>query len=162
MMFVFLIVILLIAALLEYLSLRGGAACVDADFVLSAQASEPDAPVTLTTTVRNGGRLPISYLTLRIAFPLCTVFPEGARVQRDRYGCSLTGVYRLWGRQTLQRSMDFRIAKRGVHTLSCPAATFSACGPSRSICRSTARCWSIRSVWRTAHCPRRWGATAAS
>ena len=49
-MLIFLIVILLLAALLEYRSLRGGTACVDGEIFLSETRVEADTPVTLTVT----------------------------------------------------------------------------------------------------------------
>ncbi len=117
-MLIFLIVILLLAALLEYRSLRGGTACVDGDFILSANRVEADAPVTLTVSAANRGRLPISYLALRIGFPLCASLPAEASVEQQRSLRILCEVFRLWGRQSRSRSIEFRIDQRGVHTLS--------------------------------------------
>ena len=117
-MLVFFIVLLLLAALLEYLSLRGGLSCVDADFTLSKTRTEPDTPVELTTDVRNTARLPISYGALRIAFPLSASFPDGADVRRDPQQCTLSDVFRLWGRRRAVRSLRFSMGRRGVYTLA--------------------------------------------
>ena len=117
-MFVFLIVILLLAALLEYLSLRGGLSWVDADISLSKNRTEADAPVELRILIANTGLLPISYGLIRISFPLCASFPEGADIRRDVRLCTLTDVFRLWGRRSVQRSITFRIEKRGVYTIA--------------------------------------------
>ncbi len=116
-MLIFLVVLLLLAALLEYLSLRGGAACVDADFKLSKTRTETMEDVELITSVHNGSRLPISYCLLRIAFPLSAVLPKGTDAKRELYLCSVSDVYRLWGRQTKRRSLKFQMSKRGVYTL---------------------------------------------
>ena len=117
-MLIFLVVILLLAALLEYLSLRGGLSCVDADFDLSVNRTETDAPVALTTTVRNTGLLPISYGMLRITFPLSAALPEGSDVRRDPRLCTLTDVFRLWGHRSVERTIRFEMQKRGVYAVS--------------------------------------------
>ena len=117
-MLIFLIVILLLAALLEYRSLRGGTACVDGDLSLSKNRVEADEPVTLTVTVENHGRMPISYLAVRVGFPLCAALPEDADLDRQRSLLLLSEVFRLWGRRAKSRSISFQIAQRGVHTIS--------------------------------------------
>ena len=117
-MLIFLIVILLLAALLEYRSLRGGTACVDGDLSLSKNRVEADEPVTLTVTVENHGRMPISYLAVRVGFPLCAALPDDADLDRQRSLLLLSEVFRLWGRRTKSRSISFQIAQRGVHTIS--------------------------------------------
>ena len=117
-MLIFLIVILLLAALLESLSLRGGTSCVDADFTLSKNRAEPDEPVALTLAVGNRGRLPISYCTVRCGFPLSAALSEATNVQRDLYLCTVTELFRLWGRQRVERSLPFSVGQRGVHTIA--------------------------------------------
>ena len=117
-MLIFLIVILLLAALLEYRSLRGGTACVDGELSLSENRVEADEDVTLTVTAENRGRLPISYLALRVGFPLCAQLPPDATVETQRSLLILCEVFRLWGRRSRSRSLVFRIGKRGVHTVS--------------------------------------------
>ena len=117
-MLLFLVVILLLAALMEYLSLRGGAACVDADFTLSKTRVEPLEDTELITSVRNTLRLPISYCMLRISFPLSALLPEGTDARRELYLCSVSDVYRLWGRQTKHRSLRFQMKKRGVYAVN--------------------------------------------
>ena len=117
-MLVFLIVILLLAALLEGFSLRGGTSHIQTSLSLDRNHAEPDAPVTLDMTVTNGGRLPISYLALSASFPLSAELPEGVHVRRDQSLLTMTSVFRLWGRQTLRRSMTFSVARRGVHAVN--------------------------------------------
>ena len=117
-MLIFLIVILLLAALLEYRSLRGGTACIDGDLSLSKNRVEADEPVALTVTVENNGRMPISYLAVRVGFPLCAALPEEADADQQRSLLLLSEVFRLWGRRSKSRSVSFRIAQRGVHTIS--------------------------------------------
>ena len=120
-MLVFLVVILLLAALLESLSLRGGTAHVSTALSLDRNHAEPDAPVTLEMSVTNGGRLPISYLALIVGFPLSAELPAGADVHRDPSLLTLHSVFRLWGRQTLRRSMIFSVSRRGVHAVNARA-----------------------------------------
>ena len=117
-MLIFLIVILLLAALLEGLSLRGGTSCVDADFTLSKTRTEPDEPVELTLSVGNLSRLPITYCTVRCGFPLSVSLPEGLSVHRDLYLCTVSELFRLWGRQRAVRTLPFSVGRRGVHTIS--------------------------------------------
>ncbi len=117
-MLIFLLVILLLAALLEYLSLRRGPSCVDADFSLDRMRTEPNAPITLTADVRNVSRLPITWLKLEIGFPLSAKLPEDAEVRRDLSHAALSDVYRLWGRQRVERRIAFSMEKRGVYTVS--------------------------------------------
>lgn len=118
---VFLVVILLLAALLETLSLRGGTARVGVSLGLDRNHTEPDEPVTLDMTVTNGARLPISYLALSVGFPLSATLPAGADVHRDPSLLTLHSVFRLWGRQTLRRSMTFSVGRRGVHAVNARA-----------------------------------------
>ena len=117
-MIVFLIVILLLAALMEWLSLRGGAACADGDFSLSKTRAEADEPVEMTVSARNTGRLPITYLALRIAFPPAADLPDTADARMERSLRVVTETFRLWGRSAKERTLRFRISTRGVHTLS--------------------------------------------
>ena len=117
-MLIFLIVLLLLAALLEYLSLRGGLNCIDADFVLSKNRTEISVPIVLTTTVRNMGLLPISYGTLNISFPLSATLPEGADVHPEFRSVLLTDIFRLWGHRSVERSICFGMKKRGVYAVS--------------------------------------------
>jgi len=114
-MIVFLIVILVLAALLEFLSLRAGASCANVDFVLKESRTEPGEPIHLVTTVKNAGRLPVSYLCARIAFPLLSGLPEGSDYYDDRKNRVLSESCRLWGRQKLTRTVTFSIEKRGLH-----------------------------------------------
>ena len=117
-MWIFLVVILLLAALLEYLSLRGGAACLDGDFDLSKKRVEIGEELAITTTDTNRTRQPITNCTMRIAFPLSAVLPEGVNAVRDLYLCAVTDTFRLWGRQHLERRMVFTMGKRGVFTVT--------------------------------------------
>ena len=117
-MWIFLIVILLLAALLESFSLRGGASCADGEFSLSKLRAEAGEEVQLTLTVRNLGRLPVSYLAARVAFPLAAALPDSAGMKRERSIVTVTEVFRLWGRQSRSRTLSFSISKRGVHTIA--------------------------------------------
>ena len=117
-MAIFLIVILLLAALLEYLSLRGGKACVEADLELSKKRVEADEDVELTTTVRRLGRIPVSCCMLEIVCPLSARLPESADVRRDREQATLRDLYRLWTRRPCEHRMRFRMEKRGVFLFS--------------------------------------------
>ena len=117
-MLVFLIVILLLAALLEYLSLRGGLSCVDADFVLAKKRTEPDEAVELTVRIGNTGRLPISYGAYSLAFPLSASLPDGVDRRNERDHIAVRDVFRLWGRRSVARSLRFSLAKRGVYTVA--------------------------------------------
>ncbi len=117
-MLVFFIVILLLAALLEYVSLRSGTSCVDVDFRLSDVRTEPEAPIELTSVVSNHGRLPITYLALTFAFPLAASLPEHMEAHKDLQFQTIEETYRLWGRQSVERWMQFSIKNRGVYTVS--------------------------------------------
>lgn len=115
-MLVFLLVLLLLAALLEYLSLRSGTSCIEADFQLSRNRTEAHTPLELVTTVRNDSRLPISFGALSIAFPLSAVLPENAAVQHELYLTLLTDTFRLWWKQSVTRTIQFEMDRRGVYT----------------------------------------------
>ncbi len=115
-MAVFLIVVLLLAALFEFLSLRAGAESVDAVFSLSKSRIEIPDTVEIVTKVRNRGRLPISYCLLRVAFPLSAILPERADVSWDPQFLILSDVHRLWGRSAKEHRMSFRMARRGVYS----------------------------------------------
>ena len=117
-MLIFLIVILVLAALLEFLSLRGGTECIDADFSLSKNRCETSDPIELTVTAVNSGRLPISWLTLRIDFPLSAALPADVQVKSDFSQVVVSETFRLWGREKKSRSLSFSVPKRGVHSIS--------------------------------------------
>ena len=117
-MLIFLIVILLLAALLEYFSLRGGISCIEADFSLSVSRTEPGAPVDLTASVYNAGRLPISYGTLRIAFPTAALLPNSADVHREPQLTTVSDVFRLWGHRGVERALTFSVENRGVYSVA--------------------------------------------
>jgi hypothetical protein len=113
-MLIFLIVILLLAALLEFFSLRGGAASVDADITLSKTRAEAGEALTLQSTVRNNGRLPISYLALSVGFPETVSLPADVKTARDVNYTAVTEEFRLWGRQQRSRRLSFSLERRGV------------------------------------------------
>ena len=117
-MLVFLIVILLFAALLEYLSLRGGTAYIDADFTLSKNRTEVGEDVELTTHVRRFGRLPVTYSMLSIACPLTARLPEGADLKSENHFVVLRDTYRLWTRLERSRTLKLQMEKRGVYIFS--------------------------------------------
>ena len=116
-MFIFLIVLLCIAGILEYISLRSGTSSVDASFVLSTQRAEPGLEVELITSVRNISWMPISYYSVQTSFPMSADFPQGASVMREMHSKLLTDIYRLWPKQRITRSIPFSIEKRGVHAV---------------------------------------------
>jgi len=116
-MFVFLLVILALAALLEYLSLRGGSACAEVKLRFTKTCVEPGESCEMITEVKNIGRLPISYLCVSVAFPLTTVFPENADRQHDMYNAYLLDVFRLWMHQKVTHTMQFSLEERGVHKI---------------------------------------------
>jgi uncharacterized protein (DUF58 family) len=116
-MLIFLIVILLLAALLEFFSLRGGAASVDADITLSKTRAEAGEALTLQSTVRNNGRLPISYLALSVGFPETVSLPADVKTERDVNYTAVTEEFRLWGRQQRSRRLSFSLERRGVHVI---------------------------------------------
>lgn len=116
-MYVFLIVILVLAALLELMSLRGGSANVRTALELSEKRIEPGAEASLSVTAENVGRLPVSYLCVKPNFPLCASFPGGVSAVRELYFHTVPVVFRLWGRQKKTRQLSFRIEKRGVHRI---------------------------------------------
>ena len=117
-MAIFLIVILVMAALLEYLSLRSGEACVEADFELSEKRTETETDVELITHVRRIGRIPVSYCELGIEIPASACLPDGADLRRDSNRFLLRDVYRLWTRRTHERRLTFRMERRGVFLFS--------------------------------------------
>ena len=117
-MYVFLIVILVLAALMELLSLRGGAACTNAQLTLSVNRAEPGDPIEATVTAANMGRLPVSYLCVKTSYPLCVSIPEGVSAMNEQYVCTVSDVFRLWGRQQKTHRMTFHIEKRGVHRVT--------------------------------------------
>ena len=118
-MYVFLIVILVLAAALEFFSLRSGAECVTPELSLSASRVEPGEAVEVTAVAQNHSRLPISYLCMKLSFSKSAQLPEGTRAVSDQQFQIVSNVYRLWGCQKKSRSMRFVDEKRGVHQVSC-------------------------------------------
>ena len=117
-MAIFLIVILVMAALLEYLSMRGGEACVEADFELSGRKTETNTDVELITRVRRLYWLPVSYCEIGIDLPPSARLPEGADIRRDGNRSTLRDVYRLWSRRPRERRMTIQMEKRGAFLFS--------------------------------------------
>ncbi len=117
-MVVFFIVILLLAAILEYASLRSGTDCIDADFELSKSRTETEDSVDLIMSVRRTGRLPVSYCMLSIACPISTRFPEGVDSIPEKHLILLRDIYRLWTRREKERRLSIHMGKRGVYTFT--------------------------------------------
>ncbi len=117
-MAIFVIVLLLLAALLEFFSLRAGADSIGAEFHLTRTRVEVSDPVEIVTTVRNGGLLPVSYCLLRVCFPLSARLPEQADVSEDIKLYIVNDVFRLWGRSAKEHRMRFQMERRGVFTFS--------------------------------------------
>jgi len=114
-MLIFLIVILLLAALLEYLSLRGGTAYIDADFTLSKNRTEANEDVELTTSARRTGRLPVTYSMLCIGCPVTASLPEGADLKSENHFNVLRDTYRLWTRRERKHTLKLQMKQRGVY-----------------------------------------------
>jgi len=117
-MIIFLIVVLVLAAILEYMSLRGGISGVDVDFSLSTMRSEPGEDITIETRVKNLSRMPVSYLCVRTSYPLCAKLPEGVSERGDLCLCTVSDIYRFWLKQKISRKMTFSIEQRGVHIIA--------------------------------------------
>ena len=114
-MLIFLIVILILAALLEALSLRGSVSSLEADFSISKRSAEPSQAVELQSVVHNAGRLPVSYGVVQIAFPTEADFPERTILEHGELSVTVSDPFRLWGRQTVEHRLPFQIDRRGVY-----------------------------------------------
>lgn len=116
-MYVFLIVVLLLAVLLEYLSIRTGSASANYNFSLSEMRTEPGQEISMICVMKNLSRLPVTYLSVRTSFPLETTLPEGLLINDEHELSYVTDIFRMWGKQKITRSLPFSLEKRGVHTI---------------------------------------------
>ena len=114
-MAIFLIVLLLLGLTLELWSLYDGLKHVEADFAPAQDRVEPGTPFRLDYWAANRGRLPISYLRLELGVPISAEVPGGEEAEEERFTKFIPSVFRLWGRQRRQRSLELILRNRGVH-----------------------------------------------
>ena len=114
-MVLFLIVILLLGAALEALSMRDALQQMDFEYKPSTTRLEPGESFEMVATVANRSRIPASYVQADISYPLVAELAEGVEYTENRFVKTVGTVFRLWGLQKLTRSMKLSISKRGVH-----------------------------------------------
>ena len=112
---IFLIVLLGLGVGLEIVSLCSGLKKIGFSYIPSVDRTEPDMPLSLTVTLANHSLLPATYLRSRITCPLEITLADGIEAYAGRYTTTVYSVYRLWGRQKLQRKLPVTLHSRGVH-----------------------------------------------
>ena len=114
-MVIFLIVLLVLGILLEISALYSGLRRIEFTYSPTKDRAEPGEPFALTAQLTNHSLLPATFLRSDISCPKDAQLPEGLEVQVGRYNKTVHSVYRLWGRQRLQRSIQLSLQTRGVH-----------------------------------------------
>ncbi len=112
----FLIVVLLLAAIVELVSLRDALKRITYYSKPSVRVAEPDSEFTLSVTVENKGKLPISYILAKIRLPMVCVLPEGLTVRDSKFKKECHMVFRFRPLQRIKRELRLKISKRGVYS----------------------------------------------
>ncbi|MCL2663536.1 MAG: DUF58 domain-containing protein [Oscillospiraceae bacterium] len=116
-MIALLFIIIALGIILEIASLKRDPEKVEIDTVISPQCNEPGAPFKVQTTIANKSRLPISYLAIRVVYPLLTQLPDSMKYSTRDNGLHAQIICMVKGRQRKKLMYEVSIEKRGVHLI---------------------------------------------
>ncbi|NMA24248.1 MAG: DUF58 domain-containing protein [Clostridiales bacterium] len=123
-MFLFLIILILLGALMEILSLRRDPSLLEMDYSISTDAAEPGKPFAVQTVLTNKSRIPVSYLAVREYYPEYAVVPDGVTTQAARTGLLVRNICRMKSRRRKKLALEVSISKRGVHIFTADSIEF--------------------------------------
>ena len=117
-MIIFISILLILGLVLEWYSVRDGLRHIHFDCVPMKNKVEPGETFEVVTRISNIGWLPVSYIRTETAYPVSAQLPDTANVREEHVRQWVLEIFRLWGRQTIERSTKAKIEKRGVHSFS--------------------------------------------
>ena len=120
----FLIILVILGAVLEILSLRRDPSLLEMEYFISKDATEPGKPFTVQSVLTNKSRIPVSYLAVREIFPESAVVPEGVTTRPAKNGLLVKNIYRMKGLQRKKPELELTIYKRGVHVFIADSIEF--------------------------------------
>lgn len=111
----FLIILVLLGAVLEILSLRRDPSLLEMEYELSTGATEPGSPFTVQTVLTNRSRIPLSYVAVRELFPPQIELPNGVETRPAANGLLVKNIYRMKGLQRKRQLLELSASRRGVY-----------------------------------------------
>ena len=120
----FLIILIVLGAVLEIISLRRDPALIEMDYNISTNLTEPGKPFVIQSTITNNSRVPVSYLAVRELIPECTEIPDGVTTHVVKDGLLVKNIYRLSGLRRKKLLLELSVSKRGVHMFSGESVEF--------------------------------------
>lgn len=120
----FLVILIVLGAVIELLSLRRDPSLLEMDYSILTDAAEPSKPFAVQSILTNKSRIPISFLTVRELFPEHTVVPDGVTTRIARNGLLVKNIHRMKSLQRKKLVLDVSISKRGVHIFTAETIEF--------------------------------------
>ena len=123
-MITLLIIIVVLCAILEIISLKRDPEKLEFDYAISVPCTEPGVPFNVQAIVTNKSRVPVSYLSVREVFPAAADVPEHLVYRLRDNDVFIKKVCRLKSSQRKKLTMETSIEKRGVHTFRSDSMEF--------------------------------------
>jgi hypothetical protein len=120
----FLIILIILGAAMEILSLRRDPALLEMDYSISTDATEPGKPFAVQSILTNKSRIPVSYLAVRELLPEHAIIPNGVKTRIAKNGLLVKNIYRMKSRQRKRLALELSITKRGVHLFTADSIEF--------------------------------------
>ncbi len=117
-MYILLLVIVLLAALLEILSVRDRSDNIYVKVVLSKLQAEPGETIAVKITVKNNGNLPASFIRVYADFPEDVSCRGDLRTEVRKDRLCVPVVFRLRGHQEKTETLEFSSSRRGLQSVS--------------------------------------------
>jgi len=114
----FIIILIVIGATLEIISLRRDPALVEHDYSVSTGSTEPGKPFVIRSILTNKSRIPVSYLAVREVYPEAVTIPAGVSSRATLDGLNVKNICRVKGLERKKIALELTIAKRGVHVFT--------------------------------------------
>ena len=114
-MLVFLAVVIVLGIGLELYAYFDGTKHISFQYKPDKLYVEPGEAVTVSAEMTNSGRMPISYATTAMAFPVNAQLPDVMPSRKEQFIQWVETDFRLRGRQKVTKSLRVTLSKRGVH-----------------------------------------------
>ena len=112
---IFLIILIIIGGLLEYISLHDSLKYVQFSYGPAVSETEPEAVFEVESRISNTGLMPILSLRAACFYPEAMQLPVPSEYDSRHFARVIEERFWLWGRQRLVRTMQVSVKKRGVH-----------------------------------------------
>lgn len=114
-MIAFLIVLIILGLILEYISLNSSFGNIHFEFQSDERTTEPDAAFYMIEKVSNTSWIPVTFLKTKILFPHGSAGQKKRTVQMNSFERQSTQRYFLLGHRRITRKVPLTLSERGLY-----------------------------------------------